>query len=168
MLYLWMDPESAKGGLVCRYDVWFAENDDNRNESSPVPMGERQSIPRAELRGTLGRRKKRLGIRLHIPADSELVYLGFKGRCGKWNRHKWEGFREPLAHKDLWIELWDQWLLLGESVSVQWAPLHMGVDNEQANRHAAKGQNALCSRSRFIKKSWAFGQSWSWRRCWMH
>ena len=29
-----------------------------------------------------------------------------------------------LTHVDLWAELWDQWLLLEDSVAVQWVPSH--------------------------------------------
>ena len=38
---------------------------------------------------------------------------------------------------DLWERLWCSWQLLGDSVSVQWVPSHVGVQgNEQADRRA--------------------------------
>ena len=44
--------------------------------------------------------------------------------------------RKPLPHADLWAG----WLLLGDSVSVQWVPSHVGVEgNEQTDLWANKG-----------------------------
>ena len=52
-------------------------------------------------------RKKRPGVPLHIVTDSELVFLGLKGKCENWKRHKWVGSRGPMSHVDLWSEMWD-------------------------------------------------------------
>ena len=45
-----------------------------------------------------------------------------------------------LAHRDLWMQLWQSWQLLGDSVSIQWVPSHAGVEgNEQADKCAVRG-----------------------------
>ena len=50
------------------------------------------------------------------------------------------GSRGPLAHRDLWVRRWCSWQLLGDSVSVQWVPSHVGVQsNEQADCRAQQG-----------------------------
>ena len=50
------------------------------------------------------------------------------------------GSRGPLAHKDLWTDLWGRWQLLGDSVEILWVPSHVGVvGNEEADSRAAKG-----------------------------
>ena len=46
----------------------------------------------------------------------------------------------PPRVTDLWSEFWDQWLLLGDSVSIQRVPLHVGmVGNKQVDQQAVKG-----------------------------
>ena len=77
---------------------------------------------------------------LHLATDSELVYVGLKGKCEKWCRHKWVGPRGTLAYSDLCCDLWSQWQLLGDSVPIQWAPSHVGVQgNECADANTSKG-----------------------------
>ena len=77
---------------------------------------------------------------LLVVTDSELVYKGLTGKCNKWSRHKWVGSRGPLAHADLWEDLWGQWQLLGDSVDILWVPSHVGVTgNEHADAKASKG-----------------------------
>ena len=35
------------------------------------------------------------------------------------------------------VQLWDSWLLLGDSVSVQWVPSHVGMEgNERADQRS--------------------------------
>ena len=116
------------------FGVWFAYDDD-RNEFSLLPMGERQSITLVELRGALRALQKRcLGILLHVLTGSELVFLELKGNCDKWKRRKWVGSCGPLSHTDFWVQLWDSWLLLGDGVGVPWVPSHVGVEeNERAD-----------------------------------
>ena len=46
------------------------------------------------------------------------------------------GSRGPLAHIALWTALWHRWQLLGDSVTVHWAPSHVGV---QGNEHVDAG-----------------------------
>ena len=80
------------------------------------------------------------GIKLHIVTDSETVWAGLQGKCAKWERHGWVGSRGALAHRDLWMQLWQSWQLLGDSVSIQWVPSHEGVEgNEQADKCAVRG-----------------------------
>ena len=76
--------------------------------------------------------------------DLEIVYAGLRGKCAKWERHGWVGSHRPLAPRDLWERLWCSWQLLGDSVSVQWVPSHVGVhDDEQADRCAQQGATAV-------------------------
>ena len=43
-------------------------------------------------------------------------------------------------HADLWSELWNRWLLSGNSLSIQWVPSHVGVDGKEcADQKTAKG-----------------------------
>ena len=120
--------------------MWFGEQD-TRNEEKPIPLQEKQSITRAELRAALlALDKKQPGVKLHLVTDSELVFLGLRGKCAKWERQGCVGSRGPLAHVALWTELWHRWQLLGDNVTVQWVPSHVGVQgNERADAGAAKG-----------------------------
>ena len=69
----------------------------------PVPITERQSITRAELKAALRvLQKKCLGNPLQLVTDLELVHVGLKEKCEKWCRHKWVGSQGTLAHADLW------------------------------------------------------------------
>ena len=125
--------KECEGGVeYAGHGVWFAENGD-RNESSPVlvPVGERQYTALEELTGALRAPQNNCpGIPLHLVTDSELVYSGLTGKCEKWKQHKWVGSRGPLAYRDLWLELCDQWLLLGESANVQLVPSHVGAEGK--------------------------------------
>ena len=57
------------------------------------------------------------------------------------------GSKGPLAHTDLWIDLWDRWQLLGDSGSVQWVPSQVGVEGkEEADSQAAKGHDSRIPR----------------------
>ena len=96
---------------------------------------------RAELRAVLAAvQGKTPGVKLHIVTDSEIVWGGLQGKCAKWERHAWVGSRGALAHRDLWMQLWQSWQLLGDSVSIQWVPSHAGVEgNEQADKCAVRG-----------------------------
>ena len=98
------------------------------NKRLLVPSTEKQSIGRAELFGVLTAVENQTpGVPLHVVTDSETVYAGLMGKCAKWERHGWVGSRGLLAHRELWEHLWCSWQLLGDSVSVQWVPPHVGV-----------------------------------------
>ena len=108
----------------------------------PLTFTDRQSFTRAELTAALrALQKKCPGIPLHLVADSESGFMGLQRKCDKGSRHKWVGSRELPAHAELWQQLWAEWSLLGDSVSIQWGSLHM-VGNEQADSHARKGAKA--------------------------
>ena len=57
--------------------------------------------------------------------DVEVVFLGQLGNCAKWERQGCVGSRGPFAHVSLWTDLWNRWRLLGDSVTVHWAPSHV-------------------------------------------
>ena len=122
------------------YGVWYSAGNP-RNVRAAVPAHEKQTIGRAELRGVLAAvQGKTPGVKLHIVTDSEIVWAGLQGKCAKWERHAWVGSRGALAHRDLWMQLWQSWQLLGDSVSIQWVPSHAGVEgNEQADKCAVRG-----------------------------
>ena len=80
-------PGSLGGVEFAGYGVWVGEGDD-RNESSPLLVTDRQSITRAELTAALrALQKKCRGIPLHLVTDLELVFIGLKkrGECDKWS-----------------------------------------------------------------------------------
>ena len=139
--FMWMDPKMKKGGVkFAGYGVWFGPNDE-RNKELPLTVHEKQTITRAELTAALHAIKNKTpGKPLLIVSDSELVCVGLQSKCEKWARHKWVGSRGPLAHKDLWTELWERWQLPADSVEILWVPSHVGVaGNEEADVRAAKG-----------------------------
>ena len=109
------------------------------------------------------------GLPLHLVMDSELVLVGLTGKCEKWSQHKWVGLRRPLAHTDLWKQLCGQWLLLGDSVSVQWVPFHVGVQgNEHADLTAGRGLKAAkhaVIAQKSITDIWLTWLTWGCRKC---
>ena len=51
-----------------------------------------------------------------------------------------EGARGAIG---FWKRLWGQWLLLGDGVTVQWVPSHVGVQgNEHTDLNASRGAKA--------------------------
>ena len=87
---------SRKSTLGLSYagnSVWFGLGD-VCNAELPVPVQEKQSITGAELRAALcALHSKQPGVKLHVVTDSELLFLGLKGKCGKWQRQGWVGSR---------------------------------------------------------------------------
>ena len=66
-----------------------------------VPLHERQSIRRAELRAALHvLHHKQPGVLRHIVTDSQLVFWGLTDKREKWQRHRWAGSRGTLSHTD--------------------------------------------------------------------
>ena len=60
------------------FAVWFGDQDSYNGERL-VPPHEKQLITRAELRAfLLALDKKKLGVKLHVVTDSELIFLGLK------------------------------------------------------------------------------------------
>ena len=98
------------------------------------------------------------GEPLHVVTDSDSAHVGLMGKCAKWELHGWVGSSGPPVHRDLWERLWCSWQLLGDSVSVQWVPSHMGVQgNEQADRCAQQGVTAALpsvTQARCVQEAW--------------
>ena len=69
------------------------------------------------------------------------------------------GSRGLLAHAELWQQLWTGWLLLGDSVSIQWVPSRIGVEgNERADlhtRHRAKAAKHAVTAHKSATDIWA-------------
>ena len=101
----------------------------------------RMKVTGAELTAALHAVKNEIpGKTLMIVSDSELVCVGLQSKCEKWAMHKWVGSQGPLAHKDLWTELWERWQLVGDTVEILWVPSDVWVaGNEEADMRAAKG-----------------------------
>ena len=67
------------GLLHAKYSVWIGLGDELL-----VLVNEKQSITRAELRVAMcAFSGKKPGVKLHAVAESQLLYLGLKGKCGK-------------------------------------------------------------------------------------
>ena len=83
------------------YGVWFGQ-DHHRNIGAHVPVHERQSSSRGELRGVLHALLSRSsGEHLVVVMDSE------------WDnnmvrRHGWRTSTREVGHRDLWEDIW--WL----------------------------------------------------------
>ena len=81
------------------FSVWSREGDP-RNEDKPVPVNEKHPVTRAELRAALlALAKKQPGIRLHVVTDSELVFLGLKGKSVSGST------KGGWVHMDRWLTL---------------------------------------------------------------
>ena len=70
-----------------------------------------------------------------------------------------------MAHTDLWKQLWGQRVLLGDSVSVQWVPSHVGVHgNEHADLNAGRWAKAA-KHAVIARVSYRFGLTFGCRKC---
>ena len=71
------------------------------------------------------------------------------------------GSHGPLAHRDLWERIWCSWQLLGDSVSVQWVPSHVGVQgNEQADHCAQQGQQGATAALPIAREAKSVLEAW--------
>ena len=69
------------------YGAWYGPGS-LRNSSDFVPLGEKQSVSRAELRGVLHAvHSRRWEERMIVVLDSEYVYKGITQWSSKWQRH---------------------------------------------------------------------------------
>ena len=75
------------------------------------------------------------------------------------------GVTGPLAHVDLWSSLWEQCVLYGDSVTVQWVPSRVGVQgNERADEGAVRGSARAFADVVRDRKVCQFGQIWDYRK----
>ena len=70
----------------------FYGTGDTRNVSEHVPLGEKQTGSRAELRGVLRALTDKPTCKpLHIVLDSEYIYKGLVEWADKWESNGWVG-----------------------------------------------------------------------------
>ena len=115
-----------------------------RNASDFIPLWEKQSVSRAELRGVLHAvRGRQWGERMVVVLDLEYVYKGITQWSSKWQRHQWRVSGRDVEHKDLWSysAVLAERELAGDRLQVRWVPSHLGVvGNEQADQLAGQGR----------------------------
>ena len=101
--------KTVRGWAQAGYGVWYARGS-SRNCAAHVPVGERQSVSRGELRGVLHALLHRSpGERLVVVLDSEYVYKGIVEWSPKWRRHGWRTTGREVGHRDLWETiLWER------------------------------------------------------------
>ena len=76
-----------RGWAQAGYGAWYG-HDSLRNSSEFVPLGEKQSVSGAELRGVLHAvRSRRWEERMIVVLDSEYVFKGITQWSNKWQRH---------------------------------------------------------------------------------
>ena len=99
--------KQVKGWWQAGYGVWFGESSP-RNCSLPVPIAERQSVSRGELRGVLYALQSRVrDERLVVVLGSEYVYKGIMEWSPKWRRHGWRVRNREVGHRDPWQLIWN-------------------------------------------------------------
>ena len=133
--------KTVRGWAQAGYGVWYARGS-SRDCAAHVPVGERQSVSRGELRGVLHALLHRSpGERLVVVLDSEYVYKGIVEWSPKWRRHEWRTTGREVGHRDLWETiLWER-ERAGEQVQLRWIPSHLGVQgNEEADALAEAGR----------------------------
>ena len=131
----------VRGWAQAGFGAWYGPSA-LRNASDFVPLGEKQSVSRAELRGVLcAVRGRQWGERMVVVLDSEYVYKGITQWSSKWQRHQWRVSGRDVEHKDLWIAVLAERELAGDRLQVRWVPSHLGVEgNEQADQLAGQGR----------------------------
>ena len=90
-----------QAGFGCHYGDCH-----HNNFSDFVPVGEPQTNKRAEARAVLHVLvRKRVGARVAIALDSGYVYDDLTKHILRWERDSWRTAAGPVAHADLWIQL---------------------------------------------------------------
>ena len=131
----------VRGWAQAGFGAWYGPNA-LRNASDFVPLGEKQSVSRAELRGVLHAvRDRQWEERMVVVLDSEYVFKGITQWSSKWQRHQWRVSGREVEHKDLWIAVLAERELAGDRLQVRWVPSHLGVEgNEGADQLAEQGR----------------------------
>ena len=116
----------VRGWAQAGFGAWYGPRA-MRNASDFVPLGEKQSVSRAELRRVLcAVRGRQWGERMVVVLDSEYVYKGITQWSNKWQRHQWRVSGKDVEHKDLWIAVVAERELAGDRLQVRWVPSHLG------------------------------------------
>ena len=125
------------------YGVFYGDGSD-RNFAACVPVVERQSVGRGELRGVLhALLQRKPGERLVVVLDSLYVYKGIMEWSPKWRRHGWRTSSGEVGHRDLWEQiLWER-ERAGLALQIHWVPSHLGVEgNVGADQLAEQGRQS--------------------------
>ena len=131
----------VRGWAQAGFGAWYGPNS-LRNVCDFVPLGEKQSVSRAEIRGVLHAvRNRRWEERMVVVLDSEYVFKGITQWSSKWQRHQWSVSGREVEHKELWMEVLAERELAGDRLQVRWVPSHLGVaGNEEADKLAEQGR----------------------------
>ena len=141
------------GWAQAGFGVWFHRGSP-RNHSAHVPISERQSVSRGELRGVLHAvLARRPGERLAVVMDSEYVFKEIMEWSPKWRRHGWRTSSGEVGHRDLWETiLWER-ERAGDELQIHWIPSHLGVQvNEEADALAEAGRMSHPNNDRPVAK----------------
>ena len=96
------------------YGAWYGLGS-LRNSSDFVPLGEKRSVSRAELRGVLHAvRSRRWEERMIVVLDSEYVFKGITQWSSKWQHHHWRVSGREVEHKELWMAVLAERELAGD------------------------------------------------------
>ena len=131
----------VRGWAQAGYGAWYGPGS-LRNSSDFVPLGEKQSVSRAELRGVLHAvRSRRWEEHMIVVLDSEYVFKGITQWSSKWRRHQWRVSGREVEHKELWMAVLAERELAGDGLQVRWVLSHLGVaGNEEADKMAEQGR----------------------------
>ena len=131
----------VRGWAQAGYGAWYGPGS-LRNSSDFVPLGEKQSVSTAELRGVLHAvRSRRWEERMIVVLDSEYVFKGIMQWSSKWERHQWRVSGREVEHKELWMAVLAERELAGDRLQVRWVPSHLRVaGNEEADTMAEQGR----------------------------
>ena len=145
--------KTVRGWAQVGFGVWFHRGSP-RNHSAHVPISERQSVSRGELRGVLHAvLARRPGERLAVVMDSEYAFKGIMEWSPKWRRHGWRTSSGEVGHRDLWETiLWER-ERAGDELQIHWIPSHLGVQgNEEADALAEAGRMSHPNNDRPVAK----------------
>ena len=159
----------VRGWAQAGYGAWYG-HDSLRNSSDFVPLGEKQSVSRAELRGVLHAvRSRRWEERMIVVLDSEYVFKGITQWSRKWQRHQWRVLGKEGEHKELWMSVLADRELAGDRLQVRWVPSHLGW---RAMRKQTRWQSRGDCGIRIMRTpclndaAWSSnGSSWGSRKC---
>ena len=131
----------VRGWAQAGFGAWYGPGSP-RNISDFVPLGEKQSVSRAEIRGVLHAvRSRQWEEHMVVVLDSECVFKGITQWSSKWQRHEWRVSGREVEHKELWMAVLAERELAGDRLQVRWVPSHLGVaGNEEADQLAEQGR----------------------------
>ena len=106
---IWTDGSSDRpqvdGPWVGGFGVYFPSRPE-MNVSEFVPVGELQTIGRAELRAVLRALNEVTMLRpASIMCDSKYIVDGCNGQAIKWQRNEWLTTSGPVKYTDLWKQI---------------------------------------------------------------